>query len=172
MLFFLSKRLPMGFRAGVAFDPTKPINREVRPGGSIAAFGDGVCGVYVITGAHNMCKIGISTDPELRLAALQTGSHVPLKLHYVLVLKTIDPRAVEVEAHRILDKHRCAGEWFDVTPEIAEAAVNRAAANLGVGILQADGVASRKRWSGEKLYWAISVPAVILFVLWLNWPKA
>ena len=83
-----------------------------------------------------MCKIGISTDPELRLAALQTGSHVALKLHYVLAFNNIDPRQIEYEAHRLLDRYRCAGEWFDVTPQMAEEAVNAAGAHFGIKTVQ------------------------------------
>lgn len=138
MRFFISKRLPLGFRAGVLFDPVRMGRPAVRAAvnGSLARLGEGVAGIYVITGSHNMCKIGISTDPELRLAALQTGAHVPLKLHYVLAVKSMDPRYIEAEAHRLLDKHRCAGEWFDVPPQIAEDAVNRAAAHFGIRTAQ------------------------------------
>lgn len=171
MLFYFSKRLPFGFRAGVAFDPSKSINRPIRTGGSISGLGEGVTGIYVITGAHNMCKVGISTDPELRLAALQTGSHVKLKLHYVLAVKSIDPRAIEALAHVILDKYRCSGEWFDIPPHIAEDAVNQAAGHYGIKTVQVTSgpqISKRKFWTGDKLFFAITIPAVILIVLWLN----
>ncbi len=148
MRFFLSKTLMFGVRAGVLFDPvrmnTAPHQRAIRPGSTLANLGQGVSGIYVITGAHNMCKIGISSDPEFRLAALQTGSHVRLKLHYVLAVKTIDPRQIEALAHKMLDKYRCAGEWFDCTPQMAEDAVNEAAAHYGIKSVQttSNGLAS------------------------------
>ena len=138
MRFFVSKRLPFGLRAGVLFDPLRMSSapRQIRPGSTLASLGQGVSGIYVITGAHNMCKIGISSDPEFRLAALQTGAHVPLKLHYVLAVKTIDPRQIEALAHHMLDKYRCAGEWFDCTPQMAEDAVNQSAEHFGIGVVQ------------------------------------
>lgn len=155
MHFFISKRLPFGLRAGVLFNPIGTSGwRSARPSGSIAGLGEGVSGVYVITGAHNMCKIGISTDPELRLAALQTGAHVRLKIHYVLAVKSIDPRMIEAEAHRILDKYRCAGEWFDVTPEMAEDAVNLAAAGFGIKTAQTTSADPLGSVAPKQQHWA------------------
>lgn len=91
--------------------------------------------VYVISGTNGLCKIGISTDPETRLATLQTASAVPLKIVYTLVTDT-DPRMIEAEAHRLLDKHRCAGEWFDIPPQVATEAVILAAENFGIKLRQ------------------------------------
>lgn len=171
MRFFLSKRLPFGFRAGVLFNPVQlTAPRTIRTGGSIAGLGLGVSGIYVITGAHNMCKIGISTDPELRLASLQTGSHVPLKLHYVLAVKTIDPRVIEAGAHRILDKYRLSGEWFDVTPQMAEDAVNHAASHYGIETVQSTNyVPVTRRCSFDRIYWTACIIGLAIFMTWLNW---
>ena len=101
---------------------------------SIVAASGGTC-VYVISAANGLCKIGYSTDPELRLAALQTGSAYPLKLEYTLITDT-DPRMIEYEAHRLLDKHRCAGEWFDVPPSIAIDNLKKAAASFGIKLAE------------------------------------
>ena len=175
MRFYISKRLPFGLRAGVLSDPVYfGSDRGSRPTGSIAGLGEGVSGVYVITGAHNMCKIGISTDPELRLAALQTGSHIKLKLHYVLALKTIDPRVIEEMAHRILDKYRCAGEWFDVTPIMAEDAVNAAAKHYGIGVAHLDqglSVLPEKMSGISKFLMAGIVIAVMIYWLTQTFPS-
>jgi Meiotically up-regulated gene 113 len=176
MRFYISKRLPLGLRAGVLFDPLQPRSTQRQaPMRGIAAYGEGVAGVYVITGPHHMCKIGISTDPELRLATLQTGSHVALKLHYVLALQSIDPRMVESEAHRILDRYRCSGEWFDVTPQMAEDAVNQAAANFGIETSQTTsanpfGMVKKKRgWSFDRIYWTYMPILGAIFCAWWCW---
>lgn len=142
-------------------------------GTSIDQFGEGVCGVYVITGAHNMCKIGISTDPELRLASLQTGSHVNLKIHYVLVVKSIDPRQIEMLAHKILDKYRCAGEWFDVTPQMAEDAVNQAALHYGIKTTQTTSATFGSRpiiSETQKFFlFLIAMLTGIFLAAWMGW---
>ncbi len=177
MRLFFSKRLPFGLRAGVLLDPIRMTRAaHVRPGGSLAQIGEGVSGVYVVTGPHNMCKIGISTDPELRLAALQTGAHVPLKIHYVLAVASMDPRMIEAEAHRLLDKHRCAGEWFDVPPQMAEDAVNAAAAHFGIRTVQTMsdliGAAVAGRRPARVIDPLFAVIALCLFGLafyWFNW---
>jgi hypothetical protein len=45
---------------------------------------------------------------------------------------------IEKEAHSILSKYSCHGEWFDVSPELAMAAVTGAAARLGQPLQQVD----------------------------------
>ena len=45
---------------------------------------------------------------------------------------------IEAEAHRILDRFRTSGEWFDCAPELAVAAVNAAAATVGKGLQNID----------------------------------
>jgi Meiotically up-regulated gene 113 len=86
---------------------------------------------YVIAGNHGLVKIGMSTNPEARLATLQTGSPHKLRLAYVLATN-IDAAQIEGEVHRILDKNRCAGEWFDVTPQRAEEVVNSVCDSFGL----------------------------------------
>ena len=41
--------------------------------------------VYVIRGDHNMTKIGVSTNPNARLAQLRTASPFPIDFAYIAV---------------------------------------------------------------------------------------
>ncbi|MER6365915.1 GIY-YIG nuclease family protein [Kitasatospora sp. NPDC001527] len=66
--------------------------------------------VYLITAASSRtAKIGRSTDPESRLAALQAGSPVAL-----LLAATFPggPR-LERHLHKAFGRYRIHGEWFD-----------------------------------------------------------
>jgi hypothetical protein len=65
-----------------------------------------------------------------RLAQLRTGS--ASNIDYAFLAPTSgDPYAIEREAHAMLARSRLNGEWFDVPPELAIAAVTGAAAKLG-----------------------------------------
>lgn len=82
------------------------------------------CSVYVIGPDAGAQKIGIARSPVHRLATMQVGSAEDLRLHYVRVMDRVSAYDVEKSAHRLLrDKHR-RGEWFDVTPQEARAAVD------------------------------------------------
>ena len=50
----------------------------------------------------------------------------------------IDGRMIEAEAHRLLDRHRLAGEWFDVSADVAFEAVGQAARNMGMPVITTD----------------------------------
>jgi hypothetical protein len=93
--------------------------------------------VYVVTGDHDLVKIGITTNPKARLASLRTGSPFPIDFAYVA---TVEGPAIDIEqrAHASLARHRCQGEWFDVVPEVAVGAVAAAAHALGRQISQVD----------------------------------
>ena len=83
--------------------------------------------IYVIRAGAKV-KIGRSSDPEYRCAKLQTGN--PDKLELCFAAPVIgDGRMIETEAHDILVSNRIRqnGEWFDVTPEVAIAAIRSAA---------------------------------------------
>ncbi len=86
--------------------------------------------VYVIKGAHNLVKIGVSTNPSARLATLRTSSPFPLHLAFVGVTPGTG-YDIEAAAHGMLDPHRCNGEWFDISPELAISAVMGAAGKIG-----------------------------------------
>ena len=68
--------------------------------------------LYVIRAEKStLFKIGISDNPESRVRELQTGSPLPLKLIYAVVVDLVDR---EREAHCILAAWRKHGEWFDL----------------------------------------------------------
>jgi hypothetical protein len=89
--------------------------------------------VYVITNNNGMSKIGISRTPEKRLATLQTAS--PYKLRMTYLAAHSHAERVEQEAHKLLKGNRSYGEWFLCAPGIAEDAVNRAAARIGMPVV-------------------------------------
>jgi len=67
--------------------------------------------VYFAGGSAGPVKIGFTRQPpEERLAALQTGSPVPLRVLGWVWLE--DARGAEAEIHRELTHHRLHGEWF------------------------------------------------------------
>lgn len=53
-------------------------------------------------------KFGKSKDPESRVANMQTGNPVQLKIVWCW------PEDIEDEMHAYFDKRRVRGEWFDV----------------------------------------------------------
>lgn len=81
-----------------------------------------VCCIYVIGGESGAVKVGIAESPERRLADLQMGSPVRLRVLYAgeMSCRRIARRA-EALAHHYLKAHREHGEWFNVE---ALAAVN------------------------------------------------
>jgi hypothetical protein len=87
--------------------------------------------VYVARCDNNLVKVGVSTNPNARLAQLQTGSAFPLSFAFIGGTDGSDGFAIERETHRILDRCRVNGEWFDCPPEMAIAAVSGAASKLG-----------------------------------------
>lgn len=76
--------------------------------------------VYVIGPAGGPYKVGVATDPEHRLATLQTGFPSKLMLHQAHPHQ--HAMHVEQVTHETLSDKRLAGEWFSATlDEIAEA---------------------------------------------------
>lgn len=87
--------------------------------------GSKAMGVYVIAaGAAGPVKIGISRDPRRRLKELQ--AHSPARLRCHMFVRELDGRDREFEAHlhATLNSHRLHGEWFAVSADQAEAAVD------------------------------------------------
>lgn len=126
MRFWFSGPRIFGVRPGVSFSPDDlKTPRSKAVGGRIeGSF------VYVVRGDHNMVKIGVTTNPRARLAQLRTGSAFPIDYAFI----GVTPGAgfdIESAAHAVLDKYRCTGEWFDLSPEIAISAVMGAAGKLG-----------------------------------------
>lgn len=87
--------------------------------------------VYVISAGPCTHKIGISVHPEGRLASLQTGS--PLRMKLVFSIETEHAANIEWRAHSILRPNRLEGEWFDVGATTAIRAVKQAMLDLENG---------------------------------------
>lgn len=83
--------------------------------------------VYVITAANGLVKVGVTQNPTKRLAQLQTATHHRLEIYATEPIDGQDPYAAERDAHRLLQRHRVRGEWFDCHPEAALAAIRKAA---------------------------------------------
>lgn len=70
--------------------------------------------VYFVGGAEGPIKIGITNDPQKRLAGMQCGNAT--KLHLLAV--TTGGRRSEYLYHLRFREHRVQGEWFVRHPEI------------------------------------------------------
>ncbi len=126
MRFYLFGPRFFGIRPGISFQPSDL--SALRATASRSSY------VYVINGDHDHVKIGVTKNPPERLTQLQTSSS--RKLAYAFIAPTSgDPYVIEREAHVMLDRYRLNGEWFDVPPELAIAAVTGAAAKLGQSLI-------------------------------------
>ena len=78
-------------------------------------------GVYVIGPERaGPCKIGRARMPLRRLADLQIGNHLELKLWSVWASDYISAREVERRAHAVFNDRSIRGEWFNITVTEAE----------------------------------------------------
>jgi hypothetical protein len=100
--------------------------RDMGRGGVTPAFlpaanDDGAAaGLYVISNdVSGPSKIGLSNNPERRLAQLSTGSAVPLRIWHVEAVPAADALRLEQAAHRQLSRYRLSGEWFGVSVDVA-----------------------------------------------------
>lgn len=75
--------------------------------------------VYVIKSAMNICKIGISLDPETRLRNLLTAHGLGLEIVHIETVPASRALLIERAAHKMLDKVRSNREWFRVSEEKA-----------------------------------------------------
>lgn len=88
--------------------------------------------LYCIGTDDGFIKVGLSDDPQRRLAQLQTGNHRKLTLLHPgpnydgtgSITPDCDPMAIEKEMHLALRHRRARGEWFFATMEHFEEAVN------------------------------------------------
>jgi hypothetical protein len=151
-VFFSGPRI-LGIRPGISFGAEDLFGG--RRSRTRAASGEPMTGsfVYVVRGDHNLVKIGVTTNPRARLASLRTGSAFPIDFSYIAVTPG-EAAPIERAAHALLDRHRLNGEWFDVAPELAVAALNGAAHKLGRPLLQvtldnADQILRITGWGGQ-----------------------
>lgn len=157
MRFFISKRLPFGLRAGVSI----PLNLVERRSPQRASAGQMTGAfIYVIRGDHNLVKIGVSTNPIARMAQLRTASGFPLAFSYICAVEgdAANAYAIEGTAHVALARHRTNGEWFDVAPEMAVAAIAAASHKTRWKIVEipADKVAEVIRLASVDYHQAVS----------------
>lgn len=129
MRFFFSGPRILGIRTGVSFgaEDFGGAARRRRQGAPTEPMTGSF--LYVIRGDHNMTKVGVTTNPQARLAQLRTGSAFPIDFSYIAVTPGTG-FDIEAGAHAMLNSHRCNGEWFDVPPEMAVAAIAGAAHRL------------------------------------------
>jgi hypothetical protein len=131
--FFMGPRI-FGIRPGISFGANELLRLATKPKQNKP--GEPITGsfLYVIRGDHNMSKVGVSTNPNARLAQLRTASAFPIDFSYIAVTPGTG-FDIEAGAHEMLKSHRCNGEWFDVQPEIAVAAIAGAAHKLNQPLL-------------------------------------
>jgi hypothetical protein len=163
--FYLFGPRFLGIRPGVSFNPND-LRIHKSPTSTAANY------IYVIKGYRDQCrqhvKIGVTKDPERRLAEIQTGQS--RKIDYAFIAPTSgDPRAVEKEAHAMLARSRLNGEWFDVPPELAIAAVTGAAAKLGQSLTAKPAINDTPypRWKVFAFLMFLVAVAGIIW-LWIN----
>jgi hypothetical protein len=77
-------------------------------------------------------KIGVSDDPERRIAELQIGNAVKIVLVGFFVCGSwLIARTLEASVHAALAAFRLSGEWFSVSPDTARRTIEEKAADLG-----------------------------------------
>jgi len=124
--FFSGPRLFWGLvRPGIVLEP-RDFRRSV-PTGSVE--GSFIYAIEAVSGNGPLVKIGITTNPRARLAALGTASPYPLRLRY-LAATPGDGTNIEQEAHSLLGRYRGNGEWFHYGHSGAIVAIELAALAL------------------------------------------
>jgi hypothetical protein len=98
---------------------------------------------YVIGAIDGPQKIGVATTPTQRLVMLQSGNAASLVLSGAIPMSRAEAFAVERQAHWLLRDDRLRGEWFDVSPGEALAAVQQAYADVTAGRHQAERASKR-----------------------------
>ena len=134
MRFFFSSPRILGIRPGISFGAEDFGGTRRR---TQAAADETMTGsfVYVVRGGHNLVKIGVTRNPRARLASLRTAAAFPIDYSYIAFTDNSGPM-IEGAAHTLLERHRTNGEWFDVAPEMAVAALSAAAHNMRRPLLQ------------------------------------
>src|SRR5258707_14792935 len=134
MRFFLIGPRILGIRPGISIGANELLRLATRPKQNKPSEPMTGSFLYVIRGDHNMCKVGVTTNPSARLAQLRTASAFPIDFSYIAVTPGTG-FGIEQGAHAMLASHRCNGEWFDVPPEMAVAAIAGAAHKLNQPLL-------------------------------------
>jgi hypothetical protein len=93
--------------------------------------------IYVLRSDTGARKIGVSCNPNRRIAELRTASAFALAFEYIGALNC-DGFAIEDDAHKILDRYHMAGDWFSCSLEVAIGAISVAAHRRGHPIASVD----------------------------------
>ena len=83
--------------------------------------------LYVITDGRGEVKVGFSVDVDKRRANLQTARATTLTVYARECVDCLYPKEAEDMAHKLLERYRVRGEWFKCHPEVALAAIRKAA---------------------------------------------
>ena len=135
--------------------------------------------VYVITAGNDAVKVGVARDALNRLKGLQTGHYRRRSIaHQTGFIAEQEAYAIERRAHRLLEAKQIEGEWFAVSPQEAQAAIEQAINDLREEQRLADEAgtnAARKAEESEHAYlgpemtvaepWIRSTMDVMRFVL-------
>jgi len=116
--------------------------------------------VYIITTDRGVVKVGISDNPPLRLAQLQTGAPFPLRLAYAAVHS--EASRIEAMVHRHLRDRHAYGEWYSVTEATARDSILRAAKAIGKPIVEEGMVTPRMR---RRFWFMLGVAVVTLWAI-------
>jgi len=105
MRFFFSGPRILGIRPGISFGANELLRLATKPKQNTP--GEPMAGsfLYVIRGDHNLVKIGVSTNPNARLAQLRTASAFPIDFSYIAVTPGTG-YDIEAGAHEMLKSHR------------------------------------------------------------------
>lgn len=183
--FFTGKRI-FGIRPGISLGPedfrAHPPRRQAGTGGGPSGPNGGNF-VYVVTGDHGWIKVGVTSNPNARLAQLRTGSPVPIQYAFLGVTDG-DAYAIESGAHATLDRYRASGEWFSCQPQMAVAAVSAAAYSAGANIASvrleqvpqilaatAAAIAQPEKNPSRAKWWAFGIAIWVLFFILAGQPS-
>jgi T5orf172 domain len=126
-----------GLRTGISLGREDWAKLNAQPRSTATGIDPDHSFVYVVKADDGLCKIGMTTNPNARLAQLRSGSASPLEFAWIGAPKG-DTIAIERDAHAMLDKYRKSGEWFAVEPDAAVGTIHAAAFRLGQPVLDLD----------------------------------
>jgi T5orf172 domain len=134
-IWFYGPRLA-GLRTGLSFGP-EDWRAMSRSQSAESAIDPDHFFIYVIKGDNGLCKIGITANPNARLAQLRSTLSFPMDFAWIGAPKG-DTIAIERDAHAMLAQYRRNGEWFEVSPDAAVGAIHAAAFKRGQPVLDLD----------------------------------
>lgn len=95
--------------------------------GRVRTIKPGITAIYLIGRMGGPWKIGLATNPYVRMAELQTACPFQLQMYgYDYFPSREYARASEMSLHALFAADRLCGEWFDVVPYIAFVAIQNA----------------------------------------------